>query len=870
MKLWRYNRPLEILGQRYRLDGVLGSGGMADVCLAWDEHDAHEVAIKVIKPNDLDQQTLDRFLKEAAQVARWRHPNILRIYGDVRLELLDVRQGSIVPYIVMEYARNGDLQKRLRPGTAYPFSQTLTIFEQLCEAVSYAHAQGVIHRDLKPLNILFRALPDGSEQMVLSDFGLAVEKDASHFTFAAGGTLPYMAPEQLRGQAEAASDIFALGVILYQLCTGRLPFRRSLVDLRRRDPLPTPPRPGMLNSLLPPELDAVIMQALSEQPQQRYPDALDFWAAIQEVVSASTIAAISRREALRRTLSNPSMQAMPDSSSGMEATNALPRVTRSSHPSQPGLRSRRDTRRIPAMPGNTAHLPAMQAQVGSDIIEIGNRQTGRQQAIQARSQQTGRRTAIQARSQQTGGQAVLSNRGPITPSDSEQSAMPRDSSASHRSQPLSIAEPDEMLPMPGTPSTRQHSAPGQPVTTGTRKAASVSRRWLIGGGILVLMPILGLLFVLIAPGLGLIHSNKVTVTINPLSQTITDSQNIQLVNGPTNTQQLQAPGHTISINSLPQNQTVQGTGHKHTNGTVARGMLTFLNGSFNPFSVSTAITIPGPNGVQFLTDGPFTIPANDPNTKLLGKVTVPAHATQIGAQGNIQALAINQACCTQGNFVAVKNTAAFTGGQDAQDYTFVQQGDVDAVVKTLAQGLESSTRSALGQQVPAGEQLLTESVQCQPTVKTEQPVGDKGHNVTSTKATVTLTCSGTSYNKEAVQKLVQTRLQQKALATLGTGYAQVGSLQTTETSATTQSGALLSLLTTSSGRWTYQLSESQQEHLREELAGKQVTVAQNLINGQKGVATAFISMGENGASGSNNTAILPTDPSAITIIIRQP
>src|SRR5436305_2033179 len=123
MKLWRYGRVIERLGQRYRLEGSLGSGGMADVCLAFDEVEKREVAIKVIKPDSLDQKTLDRFLKEAAQVAKWNHPHILRVYSDLKLELLDPAQGSIVPYIVMEYAQGGDLQKRLKMGQPYPFGE---------------------------------------------------------------------------------------------------------------------------------------------------------------------------------------------------------------------------------------------------------------------------------------------------------------------------------------------------------------------------------------------------------------------------------------------------------------------------------------------------------------------------------------------------------------------------------------------------------------------------------------------------------------------------------------------------------------------------------------------------------------------------
>lgn len=292
MRLWRFGYPIERLGDRYRLEDSLGSGGMADVCLAWDEQRQRAVAIKVMKADELDQRLLDRFAKEATRVARWRHPNILRFYSPLQLELLDKEQSTIIPYIVMEYARGGDLQKRLRPGRACSLPEALHIFEQLCSAVAYAHSQGVIHRDLKPLNILFRRHADGTEEVVLSDFGLAVEIEATHHTFARGGTLHYMAPEQLRGRAGPASDIFALGVILYQLCTGRLPFRRTLQDLHRYLP---PRAPGEYNPAIPPALDDVILRALAEDPTERYQDASTFWAAVQSTIPASTSAQSSTR-----------------------------------------------------------------------------------------------------------------------------------------------------------------------------------------------------------------------------------------------------------------------------------------------------------------------------------------------------------------------------------------------------------------------------------------------------------------------------------------------------------------------------------------------------------------------------------------------
>jgi serine/threonine-protein kinase len=275
MRLWRYGHAIEDLGQRYHLEGFLGSGGMADVCLARDEQEKREVVIKLIKTDELDQRVLDRFVQDTARIMQWHHPNILHIYGDLASELID--QTQAVPYIVMEYAEGGDLQKRLNPGRPHPLSAILSIFPQLCSAISHAHEHGIIHRNLKPSNVLFRILPDDTEQVVVSDFGLAVEVDAAHYTYARGSTLPYMAPEQLRGQPLPASDIIALGVILYQLCTGRLPFRRTLLDLRPDEPLKPPLSPSLLQPLLPRELDEVIFTALADDSKQRFSDATQFW-----------------------------------------------------------------------------------------------------------------------------------------------------------------------------------------------------------------------------------------------------------------------------------------------------------------------------------------------------------------------------------------------------------------------------------------------------------------------------------------------------------------------------------------------------------------------------------------------------------------
>lgn len=307
MELWRYGRPIEVLGGRYRLEGMLGSGGMAEVCLAWDEYERRPVAIKVLKTESLDktdphdQQLLNRFIKEAGQVVGWQHPHILRVYDHTQVETIPLEgQDAYLFYIVMEYASGGDLQKRMKGGEPYySLSTAFTIMRQICGAVQYAHKQGMIHRDIKPLNILFRQPRTGPEEAVLSDFGLAVQADASHHTFAEGGTFAYMAPEQFRGQAQPASDIFALGVTLYQLCTGYLPFQRDVKNLHGvlAGKEPPPFLPSELNPDLPPALDAPILQALQTNPADRPRSAATFWNTLAAILTDTKLPSERRAEA---------------------------------------------------------------------------------------------------------------------------------------------------------------------------------------------------------------------------------------------------------------------------------------------------------------------------------------------------------------------------------------------------------------------------------------------------------------------------------------------------------------------------------------------------------------------------------------------
>jgi serine/threonine protein kinase len=228
---------------------------------------------------------LERFLREGKVAASLDHPHIIHIDSNgVQEETFTSSDATginecRVPYIVMEYAKGGDLRKRLKPGQTLSLAEILHIFDQLCAAVQYVHDRGMIHRDIKPANILFREPPQegGEVEVILSDFDLTVD-DYDTLSQPNAGTIAYMPPEQLLGAPQKESDIFSLGVILYQLCTGRRP-----------SPLQPLEKPSLLNSSLPRALDDVILRALSKESSQRFASASLFWQAIQSAVRETSL-----------------------------------------------------------------------------------------------------------------------------------------------------------------------------------------------------------------------------------------------------------------------------------------------------------------------------------------------------------------------------------------------------------------------------------------------------------------------------------------------------------------------------------------------------------------------------------------------------
>ncbi|MBX5443950.1 protein kinase [Sphaerobacter sp.] len=264
------------LNGRYRLDERIGEGGMAVVYRGYDLVLNRVVAVKVLRDQYIsDSNFLRRFEREAQSAARLSHPHIANVY--------DVGQDGHTRYIVMEYVDGPNLKELIRRQGPFSVDGAAFIIRQVAEALDYAHAHGLVHRDIKPQNILVDQ--DGHVKVV--DFGIAKGlSDANLTEDGTGmGTVHYVSPEQARGaQATPASDVYATGVVLYEMLTKRLPFEADTpVGVAMQHVSASPPPPRQFNPAIPPEVEAIVLRALAKNPADRYPsagalaDALDHW-----------------------------------------------------------------------------------------------------------------------------------------------------------------------------------------------------------------------------------------------------------------------------------------------------------------------------------------------------------------------------------------------------------------------------------------------------------------------------------------------------------------------------------------------------------------------------------------------------------------
>lgn len=282
----------ELIGKslnRYQITALLGKGGIGAVYRATDSVLQRDVAIKVMNPELAERSNFrDRFLNEARLAARLDHPSIVQVY--------DFGQGDELLYIVMEFIPGENLRKMLRDLRAQDkwviLTEAVQIVQQVAEALGYAHEQGVLHRDIKPDNLMLK--PEPTERLpyrvVITDLGLAQIKGERQTFDDAGsiGTPAYMSPEQILGkETDVRSDVYSLGILLYELAVGRVPFpAKNLEDARRYHVHEPVPEPRSFRPELPVPLEKIILKSLQKDPASRYQDAAEMALALENVLPA--------------------------------------------------------------------------------------------------------------------------------------------------------------------------------------------------------------------------------------------------------------------------------------------------------------------------------------------------------------------------------------------------------------------------------------------------------------------------------------------------------------------------------------------------------------------------------------------------------
>ncbi|HSN88428.1 MAG TPA: serine/threonine-protein kinase, partial [Thermoanaerobaculia bacterium] len=297
----------------YRVLGQLGKGGMGEVYAAEDQRLRRQVALKVLSPEmALEPRHLERFQREARSVAALNHPNIVTIYS--------VEEAKGLHFLVLELVEGETLADRLAATGPMPLDRVLAIALPLTEALEAAHERGIVHRDLKPRNIMV----NGEGRVKILDFGIArlahaeEESRETGLTQAGGvvGTMPYMSPEQFQGRpADQRSDLFSLGVILYEMATGQRPFQgKGQLATMASILYDTPPPPSTLVPGLPDRFDEIVSLCLAKEPFLRYRGAAELRKDLQALASES-----------EATVDGPATRAIPSRPDEPESSSSTSR-----------------------------------------------------------------------------------------------------------------------------------------------------------------------------------------------------------------------------------------------------------------------------------------------------------------------------------------------------------------------------------------------------------------------------------------------------------------------------------------------------------------------------------------------------------------
>lgn len=291
----------------YRLLRLIGRGGFAEVYLGEHMYLGTQAALKVLR-TQIASDDIEKFREEGSIIARLDHPNIVRV--------LEFGIEGNAPFLVMDYAPNGNLRQRHPKGIPIPSATIVPYVKQIAAALQYAHDQKLIHRDIKPENMLLGR----NNEILLSDFGLAViaQSTESLATRDMAGTIPYMSPEQLQGKPRPASDQYSLGTVVYEWLSGERPFQGSFFEIASQQMLNYPPPLHDKIPTIPPALEEVVLRALAKDPHERFGRIEDFAWALEQATPTTQL--------------NPdaSPSPFPPSSTFSQFTGTVPALDKSS------------------------------------------------------------------------------------------------------------------------------------------------------------------------------------------------------------------------------------------------------------------------------------------------------------------------------------------------------------------------------------------------------------------------------------------------------------------------------------------------------------------------------------------------------------
>jgi len=288
-------KPGQTIANRYRVDQFLGRGGMAEVYKIWDTHRNTALAMKVLHEDlAVDRVFMRRFQREAETLAKLQHPNIIRFYG--------LEQEDRLAFMLLDYVEGENLKPKIFDAKGpYPLPELMNVMRGVCQALAYAHREGLVHNDIKPGNIMINQ----HGQVLLADFGIARLSDAATATMVGAGTPAYMAPEQVKGlNPVPQTDIYALGVVLYEMITGgERPFTGEHATttgttssrVRWEQVNLEPPSLRLYNPGISPEMETVVLKCLEKAPEHRFKTALDLLNALERATANTGIPAPARK-----------------------------------------------------------------------------------------------------------------------------------------------------------------------------------------------------------------------------------------------------------------------------------------------------------------------------------------------------------------------------------------------------------------------------------------------------------------------------------------------------------------------------------------------------------------------------------------------